>query len=208
MPSTVKVRIKAARNLASLNPAAITTTRATPSNGTTNRSALPIPISPRSSTAPVVILPDAYVTVSLGGHSAVAEYDEDDEPLVSAERSGTHHSRTASKFQQWQGMLGTSGDTSGGAGDDSAQIGASGGGSTRTSRCYSARTRTVRRSVNPAFNEEFRFEVADDTLLQDEPLLFHVREEGGQHGSIGLVYVDLKHVPTRRSLKLTFIKPT
>ena len=62
--------------------------------------------------------------------------------------------------------------------------------------------------MNPPFNEEFRFEVADDTLLQDEPLLFHVREEGGQHGSIGLVYVDLKHVPTRRSLKLTFIKPT
>eukprot|EP00970_Alexandrium_tamarense_P012930 scaffold3159_cov191-Alexandrium_tamarense.AAC.18 len=128
------------------------------------------------------------------------EYDEDDEPLVSAERSGTHHSRTASKFQQWQGMLGTSGDTSGGAGDDSAQIGASGGGSTRTSRCYSARTRTVRRSVNPAFNEEFRFEVADDTLLQDEPLLFHVREGGGQHGSIGLVYVDLNPLLTRTAV--------
>ena len=97
-------------------------------------------------------------------------------------------------------MLGTSGDTSGGAGDDSAQIGASGGGSTRTSRCYSARTRTVRRSVNPAFNEEFRFEVADDTLLQDEPLLFHVREGGGQHGSIGLVYVDLNPLLTRTAV--------
>ena len=82
--------------------------------------------------------------------------------------------------------------------------------SARTSRCYSAQTRTIHHSTNPTYNEEFRFEVADDTLLQDEPLLFHVWDIGDvssstnsnnttpprlsskkSNGSIGLVYIDL-----------------
>lgn len=87
---------------------------------------------------------------------------------------------------------------------------------TRTSRCYSAKTRTVRRSANPTFNEEFRFEVADDTLLQDEPLLFHVWENSGSSGStgatatstttntssnsIGLVYLDLNPLLMRTAI--------
>jgi hypothetical protein len=77
----------------------------------------------------------------------------------------------------------------------------------RTSRCYSARTRTIRRSANPIYNQEFRFEVADDTLLQDEPLLFHVWDCGSgssgnskQNGSIGLVYLDLNPLLMRTAI--------
>lgn len=154
-------------------------------------------------------LPDAFVSVTLGGHSAVAEYDDDDDPIDGGDRGGNQHNRISSSAKfQWQSMLGNSLDT---ITDDNAHVGTGvGGGSTRTSRCYSARTRTVRRSVNPVFNEEFRFEVADDTLLQDEPLLFHVWDltdslmakggGGGQHGSIGLVYVDLNPLLTRTAI--------
>jgi hypothetical protein len=96
------------------------------------------------------------------GHLAVAEYDDRD---TEQDQSGyRHHHRNISKFQ-WQNVL-AGGDNA----DDSSQINvassASAASSRQLSRCYSARTRTVRRSLNPVFNEEFRFEVADDTLLQ------------------------------------------
>jgi hypothetical protein len=81
------------------------------------------------------------------GHLAVAEYDDRDEEDHS-------HNRTASKFQ-WQNVL-SSGDNTTTEEVIPPQL----------SRCYSARTRVVRRNLNPVFNEEFRFEVADDTLLQ------------------------------------------
>ena len=159
----------------------------------------------------------------------MAEYDEDDhnfaehniigggggESSGSSSGGGGHHNRTGSKFHQFQNMLGTTTDDNNGQYNYNTAEGGGGGGSggvsqsQRTSRCYSAQTRTVHRSSHPSYNEEFRFEVADDTLLQDEPLLFHVWDIGEtsspqqqqviitkrhhkNHGSsIGLVYIDL-----------------
>ena len=79
----------------------------------------------------------------------MAEYDDRDE------EENQHH-RTASKI--WQNVLSGVGELSNAAGDESVPR--------QLSRCYSARTKAVKRSLNPVFNEEFRFEVADDTLLQ------------------------------------------
>jgi len=66
-------------------------------------------------------------------------------------------------------------------------------------RCYTARTKVCRRTLNPDWDEEFRFEVADDTLLQDEPLIFRVLDSTdaiSTDESIGLVYVDLNPLLT------------
>ena len=60
-------------------------------------------------------------------------------------------------------------------------------------------TKVVRHTLNPVWNEEFRFDISDDTLLQDEPMIFKVwaRDSSANKGddkdrpSIGLVYVDL-----------------
>lgn len=62
-----------------------------------------------------------------------------------------------------------------------------------TEKTYKARTKICRRTLNPVWDEEFRFEIADDTLLQDEPLIFKVcdSESLGADESIGLVYIDL-----------------
>ena len=90
---------------------------------------------------------DAYVSVTLGGHSGlVADYEE-----------GSHE------------------------------------------KCFTARTKICRRTINPMWDEEFRFEVADDTLLQDEPLIFKVcdSEAMREDESIGLVYIDLNPLLTQ-----------
>jgi len=65
-------------------------------------------------------------------------------------------------------------------------------------KVYSARTRSVvckgkGKGAGPVWNEEFRFDVSDDQLLQDEPLIFKVSVSDGltSSGSVGLVYVDL-----------------
>jgi len=211
MPSTVKVRIKAARNLASIKPTTISPPIRTSTHHHHGK-------SQTQSNLP----PTTHVTVTLGGHSAVAEYDEDELLLSTDHRrdgsaDGHHHNRTGSKFQ-WQSMLGTTDENNStpGSSFDQQQHQQTGGNihggttnSARTSRCYSAQTRTVHHSTNPTYNEEFRFEVADDTLLQDEPLLFHVWDIGDvststssnntpprmsskkSNGSIGLVYIDL-----------------
>lgn len=62
-----------------------------------------------------------------------------------------------------------------------------------TEKTYTARTKVCRRTLNPVWDEEFRFEIADDALLQDEPLIFKVcdSESLGADESIGLVYIDL-----------------
>lgn len=71
-------------------------------------------------------------------------------------------------------------------------------GSNNTSRrAYSARTKA--KKSHHVWDEEFRFEVADDKLLQEEPLIFKVwatnASESGSGSSsdtsLGLVYVDL-----------------
>ena len=44
----------------------------------------------------------------------------------------------------------------------------------------------------PVWDEEFRFDVADVTILQDEPLIFKVYSDSiGANELIGLVYIDL-----------------
>lgn len=137
MPSTVKVRIKGARNL----PGTIEVT--TPA--TTSLSLSRNPGAPPST--------DAYVSVSLGGHSGlVADYEE--QPNL--------------KF--------TSGE-----------------------KLYTGKTKICRRTTNPVWDEEFRFEVADDTLLQDEPLIFKVCDSEALRAdeSIGLVYIDLNPLLTQ-----------
>ena len=61
-------------------------------------------------------------------------------------------------------------------------------------KCYSDKTRVARKSLDPEWKEEFRLDVADDTLLQDEPLIFKVFDAdaiSNGDGSIGSVYVDL-----------------
>ena len=66
-------------------------------------------------------------------------------------------------------------------------------------KSYTARTRVCRRKINPTWDEEFRFEIADDTLLQDEPLIFRVLasvDTISSDESIGLVYVDLNPLLT------------
>jgi hypothetical protein len=61
---------------------------------------------------------------------------------------------------------------------------------------YTAKTKVIRRSTNPVWDEEFRFDVSNDTLLQDEPLIFKVCDSDAlsTDDSIGLVYVDLNPV--------------
>ena len=196
MPSTVKVRIVGARNL------------------------------PSASTD---------VTVTLGGHSGVVADD---------------HEEPGDEGLGWHSNFGH-GDGYGGEGQHmSTDVGSAPGGSSAMSavaaaaasspsflrstssnaggkrKCYSARTRPCRpRSHHPTYDEEFRFEVADDTLLQDEPLIFKVTDRdvegigigrvgvgaaGGKggagsaagDGSIGLVYVDLNPLLTSTATEM------
>jgi hypothetical protein len=37
------------------------------------------------------------------------------------------------------------------------------------------RTHTIRKTLNPVWDEEFRFEIVDDSLLQNTPVEFKVR---------------------------------
>lgn len=54
------------------------------------------------------------------------------------------------------------------------------------------RTRTCRKSLNPAFNEEFRFEIVDDSVLQDVPVELKVMDQDLYSSElIGVVYIDL-----------------
>lgn len=64
---------------------------------------------------------------------------------------------------------------------------------------YSAKTRVCRRTLNPVWDEEFRFDVSNDTLLQDEPLIFQVCDSDALSAdeSIGRVYVDLNPLLTQ-----------
>jgi len=129
MPSTVKVRINGARNLPIMDG---------PSRANALVSGV-LNLSPST---------DAYVSVTLGGHSGlVADYELEVGP----------------------------------------------------EKCFTARTRICRRTLHPVWDEEFRFEVADDTVLQDEPLIFKVcdSEAMREDESIGLVYIDLNPLLTQ-----------
>ncbi|CAM9963369.1 unnamed protein product, partial [Choristocarpus tenellus] len=55
------------------------------------------------------------------------------------------------------------------------------------------RTNISRKTLNPVWNEEFKFEVADDSVLQNEPIEFKVMDHDvyTTDDTIGQVYVDL-----------------
>ena len=128
-------------------------------------------VTGRLGTSSANSISDAYVTVTLGGHSDLVANDDDDDENVSSSQYFTTRNSNNNKNV-----------------------------SSEKRKSYSAKTRTCRRTRNPVWDEEFRFEVADDTLLQDEPLVFRVFNTDSGHstdGSIGLVYVDLDPLLTR-----------
>ncbi|CAN0426173.1 unnamed protein product, partial [Ectocarpus fasciculatus] len=55
------------------------------------------------------------------------------------------------------------------------------------------RTAVCKKTLNPYWGEEFKFEVADDSVLQNEPIEFKVMDHDvyTTNDAIGLVYVDL-----------------
>jgi hypothetical protein len=70
-------------------------------------------------------------------------------------------------------------------------------------KCYTAKTKVCRRTLHPIWNEEIRFDIASDSLLQDEPLIFKVCDSDAlsYDESIGLVYVDLNPLLTQTASK-------
>ena len=73
---------------------------------------------------------------------------------------------------------------------------------------YTARTKICRRTLSPVWDEEFRFDVSNDTILQDAPLIFRVCDKEAALGTsqsskedevIGLVYIDLNPLLTTES---------
>ena len=64
---------------------------------------------------------------------------------------------------------------------------------------YEKKTKVCRRTLNPVWDEEFRFDVSNDALLQDEPLIFKVYDADAlaTDESIGLVYIDLNPLLTQ-----------
>jgi C2 domain len=187
MPSTVKVRVKAARNLplpdrsVSVAGSGSTSAGSVAING--NVSALSGLMQQQASSHQnhTILSRDPYVVVSLGGHAAAI----------------------ASALDEQISIL-----TGVGSGDKtqaSVVIPRPG---------YEARTKVCRRTTSPVWEEEFRFDCSDDTLLQDEPLIFKVMDSsshdvagntifgqaaGLSNESIGQVYVDLNPLLTSQS---------
>lgn len=162
MPSTVKVRVKAARNL-------------------------PMPDTPRKPGV-LMALPmtsrDPYVVVSLGGQhaNAIVGFMDEVTEMESSNLMGNSSSSNNKKNTTSSRLL--------------SSISA-------TSRPgYTAKTKVCRRTVCPVWDEEFRFDVSDDTLLQDEPLIFKVFDSDNtllSDENIGQVYVDLNPLLTSQS---------
>jgi C2 domain len=177
MPSTVKVRVKAARNLPLPERGNTVVSRGSGSggggaSGGGNNSGIgnsllhsPILQPPQSR--------DPYVVVSLGGHAAAI----------------------ASALEDHSNMGKSSGSAS-----KADIIAASRPG-------YEARTKVCRRTTMPVWDEEFRFDCSDDTLLQDEPLIFKVFDScdasaipnSAADDNMGQVYVDLNPLLTNQS---------
>ena len=58
--------------------------------------------------------------------------------------------------------------------------------------------RSIRKSLNPVWNEDFIFEVIDDSLLQDAPLELRVVDQDLYSSElIGIVYIDLNPLISR-----------
>jgi hypothetical protein len=188
MPSTVKVRVKAARNL----PLPDRAVSGSGSGGTTTASNVAINsnVSLLSSLMPQqtssnqhhsILSRDPYVVVSLGGHAA-AIASALDEQISTFTGVGSSGKNQASVVVPRAG--------------------------------YEAKTKICRRTTSPVWEEEFRFDCSDDTLLQDEPLIFKVMDSSSHDGvgnavfgqtsglsneSIGQVYVDLNPLLTSQS---------
>ena len=154
MPSTVKVRIKGARNLFH-------------SSSAVNASSPP--------QRPIIGSSFVSVTLGVGSHTGLVSNDEELESLAG---------------EGWNYQSEGSGGLQIAASPSSVAV--------NNKRAYSARTKLKRTPF--VWNEEFRFEVANDKLLQEEPLIFKVWVananglEGSLQGgstSLGLVYVDL-----------------
>eukprot|EP00611_Tribonema_gayanum_P007613 TRINITY_DN1701_c0_g1_i3.p2 TRINITY_DN1701_c0_g1~~TRINITY_DN1701_c0_g1_i3.p2 ORF type:complete len:164 (-),score=52.02 TRINITY_DN1701_c0_g1_i3:1184-1675(-) len=60
-------------------------------------------------------------------------------------------------------------------------------------RHYENRTQIRRKTLNPVWDEEFRFDVADDSMLQNEPIEFKVMDKDvyTADDAIGKVYISL-----------------
>ena len=115
---------------------------------------------------------DVYTTVTLGGHSVISEYDDHSgindqhhnhhQGSTSSSTSNSYYKSQHHHFKQ---------------------------NSKNKRKCYNARTRVSRKLNSSSVvkwedDNEFRFEVVDDTLLQDEPMIFKVMEsEGGITGN-------------------------
>jgi C2 domain len=178
MPSTVKVRVKAARNLPLPERGNTVVSRGSGSGGGAGGGGNSSNIGNSLLHSPILQPPqsrDPYVVVSLGGHAAAI----------------------ASALEDPSSMGKSSGSTS-----KADIIAASRPG-------YEARTKVCRRTTMPVWDEEFRFDCSDDTLLQDEPLIFKVFDSCDTSAipnspadeNIGLcqVYVDLNPLLTNQS---------
>ena len=54
------------------------------------------------------------------------------------------------------------------------------------------RTKTCRKSLNPVWDEDFRFEIIDDSSLQDAPVELKVMDQDLYSSElIGIAYIDL-----------------
>jgi C2 domain len=224
MPSTVKVRVKAARNLPmgsggssssdAVSPpsgkAATTTSSATqPISANVFGSSLLLGSNSGSTSQPLhsVLGRDWYVTVTLGGHSSNIAGSEEERAI---RLRGSHNNNQASNQPANRNVY---------AGSSSA-VPAATSSSYFHKPGYTARTNVCRRTLQPVWDEEFRFDVSDDSLLQDEPLVFKVcdlaenstssamNRSNSSTGvfmststqtdetSIGLVYIDLNPLLT------------
>ncbi|KAJ0393981.1 hypothetical protein P43SY_007496 [Pythium insidiosum] len=58
---------------------------------------------------------------------------------------------------------------------------------------FEAKSSVSRKTLNPKWDEEFRFDVADDSVLQSQPIEFRVMDHDvyTSDATIGIVYVDL-----------------
>lgn len=188
-PSTlkIKVRIKGARKLPPMDrpsstlgflPSSVAAIGSSSATGTSGSSG-------GGGGGTVSASTDAYVTVTLGGHSGLVA-DHENEDLQHDYYHGTNNpnTNTTTTTSSAYSSTFTSETNNSSAGNK---------------KCYTARTKVCRRTLNPTWEEEFRFEVADDTLLQDEPLIFRVMDSTdaiSSDESIGLVYIDLNPLLT------------
>ena len=226
MPSTVKVRVKGARNLPPMD------TRR-PNLAAAANAVLSPSFHPSAFMGGGPPSLDAYVHVSLGGHSSNLIASTEEEELSGGVSSSTnaagsygghgyhHRDSSNSGHHQHHHQHHRLDSTGGGSGGNSSEshnntgnsafggnshntggAGSSGGRSTHQ-KGYTAKTKVCRRSLNPTWDEEFRFDVTADSMLQDEPLIFRVCDWDAIQSdeSIGLVYIDLNPLLSTQAIR-------